>query len=258
MVSRAGDRAVEARRAEEADAVAAALQQAEGAADLRDLVSRLSTRLAEAAQRIEEMKVEARDNVRAVRKAEVRAEALHRRLAQAECDTAEQERRTNAAIAERDAARLAEGVARAALLAEQSRVKGADRRALEADARVAAAEAERDAARAEEAAATRREEALRKRLQAAEARLAALSTGAPSPVAHVEAVGQVTGAEVCLWVRQTRALSALRDVPAARWDRDDAAQLRRQVYRLQQCAPGADRAALSERVVALARTLGGG
>lgn len=122
--------------------------------------------------------------------------------------------------------------------------------------RVRAAEAQRDEARAAEDAALRRETALQRRLQAAEARLAQVGT-APPPRPTVEAVGQVSGAEVCLWVRQTRALSALRDVPAARWEQDDAAPLRRQVYRLQQHAPGAGRAALSERALELARTLGG-
>lgn len=126
-----------------------------------------------------------------------------------------------------------------------------------AEARVRTTEAERDEARAAEDAALRRETALQRRLQAAEARLAQVGT-APPPRPALEAVGQVTGAEVCLWVRQTRALSALRDVPAERWDRDDAAPLRRQVYRLQQHAPGAGRAALSERALELARTLGGG
>lgn len=125
-----------------------------------------------------------------------------------------------------------------------------------AQARVRTVEAERDEARAAEDAALRRETALQRRLQAAEARLARVGT-APPPRPTVEAVGQVSGAEVCLWVRQTRALAALRDVPAARWEQDDAAPLRRQVFRLQQHAPGAGRAALSEQATALARTLGG-
>lgn len=250
------DQTVKARRAEEADAIAAALQQAEGAADSRDLVSRLSARLAVAEQRIDEMRAEALDNVRAVRKAKAQAAEIGERLARTEQAAAEQAGRAKVAEAERDAARDVANAARAALLAEQSRIKGAERRALDADARVATAEAERDAARAAEDAALRRETALQRRLQAVEARLAQVGT-APPPRPAVEAVGQVTGAEVCLWVRQTRALSALRDVPAERWDRDDAAPLRRQVYRLQQHTPGAGRAALSERALELARTLGG-
>lgn len=247
---------VRARCEEEADAVAAALQQAEGAADLRDLVVRLSARLAAAERHVEEMPADARESVRAVREAEELAAELGERLARAERACAAQAGRVRVLEVERDAARDVGNAARAALLAEQSRTKKAERRALDADARVAAAEAQRDEARAAEDAACRREAATLRRLQTAEARLAQAGT-APPPRPALEAMGQVTGAEVCLWVRQTRALSALRGVSAERWDRDDAAPLRRLVYSLQQHAPGAGRAALSERALKLARALGG-
>ena len=128
---------VRARCEEEADAVAAALQQAEGAADLRDLVVRLSARLAAAERRVEDMPADARESVRAVREAEELAGELGERLARAERACAAQEGRVRVLEAERDAARDVGTAARAALLAEQSRTKGAERRALDAHLREA-------------------------------------------------------------------------------------------------------------------------
>lgn len=225
MVAKAEDREVQQRRKEEADSIAAAVRQAEGGGNLRDIVATLWGRtqvlqgeLTLAGEREEALRAALLTVMGKLRRAEEAASGAGPRVLNAEA-----------------AQRVAEDCARVA-------------------------EAERDAARAEEAAACRREEALRRRLQAAEARLAALSTGAPSPVSRaerVEPVGQVTGAEVCLWVRQTRALSALRDVTAERWGRDDAAPLRRLVFSLQRQPAGSARAALAERAVELARALGG-
>lgn len=156
-----------------------------------------------------------------------------------------------------------EAAVRAGLQDVMRRASGSATQVLHLTGDVAAAEvrtrtalAERDEARAAEDAAVRRALAAEGEVRALKARLALLAVGPPRPAA-AERVGQVTGAEVRLWVRQTRALSALRDVPAERWDRDDAAPLRRQLFRLQQHAPGAGRAALSERALELARTLGG-
>lgn len=79
----------------------------------------------------------------------------------------------------------------------------------------------------------------------------------PAPPRPMEIGKEATAVEVRLWVRQTRSLSALHGVSAERWEADDAAPLRRQVYRLMQQAPGAGRAAMAERALELARALGG-
>lgn len=219
MVSAAarGERAVRVSRRSERDDILAALKDAENIVDVRDLALTLWGKL----QAMERALAAAHD-----REAALRAGLI-----------AEQARGERSAAA-------------------QMRASSAEASAATAEARARAAEAQRDEARAAEDAALRREAAALRKLQTTEARLAQVGT-APPPRPTVEAVGQVTGAEVCLWVRQTRALSALRDVPAARWEQDDAAQLRRQVFRLQQHAPGAGRAALSERALELARSLGG-
>jgi hypothetical protein len=150
-----------------------------------------------------------------------------------------------------------EAALRAALLAEQSRVKGAERRALDADARVAAAEAERDAARAAEDAACRREAATLRRLQTAEARLAQAGTAPPPLVERVDTVGQAEPAAVRQWVRQSRSLRDWHEWPAERYAADDAAALRRQVWRLLRQEPGSARASMAERAHELLRALGG-
>lgn len=236
MVARARGR-VEARRAEEEAEVVAALQHAEGVPSaalvltLRGQREVLQAELGAANAREEALRAALLSVMGKLRKAETAAVEAGTRAQRAEQAAAESERSA------RDlTTRLA--------LAEHATCAALER------ARVA--EAMRDRARALQDAADRELERLRKpkRLTPPPA--------APQPRAVVEPIGMVTGAEVCLWVRQTRALSALRDVPAERWDRDDAAPLRRQVYRLQQHAPGAGRAALSERALELARTLGGG
>ena len=238
MVARARGR-VEARRAEEAAEVIAALQQAEGVPSaalvltLRGQREVLQAELGAANAREEALRAALLSVMGKLRRAETAA---------VEAGTRAQRAEQAAAEAERSARDLTTRLA----LAEHATCAALER------ARVA--EAMRDRARALQDAADRELERLRK-----PKRLTPPTPppAAPQPRAVVEPIGMVTGAEVRLWVRQTRTLSALRDVPAERWDRDDAAPLRRQVYRLQQQAPGAGRAALSERALELARSLGG-
>lgn len=240
MVARARGRDVEARRAEEAAEVVAALQHAEGVPSSSALVlalrgqrEALQAELGAACSREEALRAALLTVMGKLRRAEAAAAEAGPRAKRAEQATVEAEQRV------RDlTTRLA--------LAEHATCAALER------ARVA--ETERDQARALQDAADRELARLRrpKRLTPPPA-----PPVAPQPRAAVEPVGQVTGAEVRLWVRQTRSLAALRDVPAERWDRDDAAPLRRQVFRLQQQAPGAGRAAMSERALDLARLLGG-
>lgn len=123
--------------------------------------------------------------------------------------------------------------------------------------RVRAAEAQRDEARAAEDAACRREAATLRRLQTAEARLAQVGTAPPPLVERVDTVGQAEPAAVRQWVRQSRSLRDWHALPAERYAADDAAALRRQVWRLLRQEPGSARAAMAERAHDLLRTLGG-
>jgi hypothetical protein len=119
------------------------------------------------------------------------------------------------------------------------------------------AQAERDRAMAGEDAACRREAATLRRLQAAEARLAQAGTAPPPLPAQVETVGQAEPMAVRQWVRTSRSLRAWHDVPAERYAADDAAALRRQVWRLLRQESGAARASMAERARELLRALGG-
>lgn len=157
-----------------------------------------------------------------------------------------------------------EAAVRAALQDTQRRATGMSTQVMHltgsvaaAEARVRAAQAERDEARAAEDTARKSEAATLRRLQLVEAKLAAASVATPPRVVQVESVGQAEPAVVRQWVRQSRNARAWHDVPAERYAADDAAALRRQVWRLLRQPSGKERAVLVDRAHELLRSLGG-